>query len=122
MSETERNTLSKADIVIYKYGIGSLPRLLDTINVFRKKYGHWPTKAYVNSDMLDAIKNEILSPLGWEMLEEKITLTAINQGTIIAADDSRNEYEYDAKHFTPVSHEESADYWIWGCEVWPNSV
>jgi len=121
MRKTERNTLSKGNIVIYQYGTGSLPRLLDTINVFRKKYGHWPTKVNVNSDMLDAIKNEILSPLGWEMLAESITLTAINQGTIIAADDSRNKYEYDSEHITPASNKESADYWIWGCEVWPES-
>jgi len=121
MSKTERNSVSKADIVIYQYGTGSLPRLLDTINVFRKKYGHWPTKVEVNSDMLDAIKNEILSPLGWKMLEGIITLIAINEGTIIATDDSRNEYEYDSEHITPASNEKSADYWIWGCEVWPES-
>jgi hypothetical protein len=121
MSETERNTLSKADIVIYQYGTGSLPRLLDAINMFRKKYGHWPTKVNVQNGMLDAIKNEILSPLGWKMLEESITLVGINEGKVIASDDSQNEYEYDAKHITPASNEESADYWIWGCEVWPKS-
>ena len=122
MSKTARNILSKDDIVIYQYGTGSLPRLLDTINVFRKKYGHWPTKVEINSDMLDAIKNEILSPLGWQMLTESITLTTINEGTIIAADNSRNEYEYDSKHITPASNKESADYWICGCEVWPSSI
>jgi len=78
MSKLEINTLSKGDIVIYQYGTGSLPRLLDTINVFKKKYGHWPTKVNVDSGMLDAIKNEILSRLGWEMLEESISLIAIN--------------------------------------------
>jgi len=121
MSKTERNSVSKADIVIYQYGTGSLPRLLDTINVFRKKYGHWPTQVNVNSEMLDAIKNEILSPLGWEMLEGSIELIPIDEGTIIATDGAQNEYEYNSEHITPASNKVSADYWIWGCEVWPES-
>lgn len=117
MSKTSRNTLSKDDIVIYQYGIGSTPRILDTINCFRRRFGVWPTRLLVDKDMAEAIQQYHLTPAGWQALVNKLDIKYSVVGTVIAEDEAGHSFEYECSHFTPEDITNAADYWIWGCAV-----
>lgn len=106
------------DDIITAYGLGSLPRIVDTINCFRRRYGAWPTTLLVDADMLQALQEYNLTPAGMRLLAAKLTIGAA-KGTIIARDDQGQTFEYDASHMKPERPGESADYWLWGCRVYP---
>lgn len=112
----------KRDDVITDQGIGSLPRILDTINCFRRKYKTWPTKLLLDNEMSKSLQQDNLTLCGWQALAKKLDIKHSVRGTVIARDDIGNSFEYEANHLTPEDKTNSADYWIWGCEVWPTSV
>jgi len=101
-------------------GVGSLPRILDTLNCFRRRYEHWPTRLLIDAEMKDALQQDCITPSGWKALAAKLELRNV-KGTVIAEDASGQSYEYVSEFIIPVSQDTSADYWIWGCEVWPRS-
>lgn len=107
--------------IVTKYGLGSLPRILDTINCFYAKFGKWPIRLLVDADMLEAIKQHHLTEVGWNALQASIEIQSRVIGMLIAEDDAGNRFEYDALHIHPKNPDSSADYWIWRCEVWPKS-
>jgi|APLak6261703504_1056268.scaffolds.fasta_scaffold07805_2 hypothetical protein len=112
----------KRDDVITDKGIGSLPRILDTINCFRRKHNTWPTRLLIDKEMTQALQQDNLTLTGWQALAKELDIKHSVHGTVIAEDDNGNSYEYEANHLTPEDMSNSADYWIWGCEVWPKSV
>jgi hypothetical protein len=102
-----------------KYGIGSVPRILDTINCFRNKFGSWPTRLRMDKGMAEAIQEHHITRLGWDALASKVDLQFNVEGTVIAEDGKGNSFEYISKNLHPIDRESSADFWVWGCEVWP---
>lgn len=111
--------MQKNDI-IKGYGVGSLPRILITINGFRRRYGSWPTILQVDAVMADALQRETLTPRGWQAIVAKLQIQDA-KGTVIAEDENGQVYEYGSESNNPASQDSSADYWLWGCEVWPSS-
>lgn len=118
--EIEDDALEYSQIV-RDGGIGSAPRILDTINCFRRKYGVWPTKLLVGKGMAEAIQQDNLTLAGWLAFTKKLDIKYSVAGTVIAEDDAGHSFEYEANHLTPEDKNNSADYWIWGCAVWPES-
>jgi hypothetical protein len=106
--------------IIKVSGVGSLPRILDAINCFRRRYGHWPTRLRVDAAMIDGLQQDNLTPAGWKAFVDKVEIHSA-KGTVIAEDHSGQSYEYQSEFMKPESKETSADYWIWGCEVWPSN-
>lgn len=72
--------------------------------------------------MAEAIQQHNLTPAGWQALAKNLDIKHSVHGTVIAEDDKSNSFEYEANHLTPEDKTNSADYWIWGCEIWPKSV
>lgn len=106
------------DEIITANGLGSLPRILDTINCFRRRYGDWPTTLLIDPDMLQALGDDNLTPAGMRVLALKLVI-GFAKGTVIAKDDKGQVFEYDASHMQPEDSSVSADYWLWGCSVYP---
>lgn len=106
------------DEIITANGLGSLPRILDTINCFRRRYGDWPSTLLVDGDMLQALGEDNLTPAGMRVLASKLAI-GVAKGTVIAKDIKGQMFEYDASHMQPENSSVSADYWIWGSSVYP---
>ena len=106
--------------VLKEVGVGSLPRILDTLNCFRRRYGHWPTRLLIDEEMMDALQQDCITLSGWKALAAKVELRNV-KGTVIAENASSQSYEYASEFIKPASKDTSADYWIWGCEVWPST-
>ncbi len=104
---------SKADI-FQSYMIDSTPRILDTLESFRDRYGHWPNKLLLDKEMASALREHFFTELGWRMLTEKLEIELSEAGTLIAENEQGNRFEYDAT-FKPT--DSPADIWIWGCRV-----
>lgn len=104
------------DIIKYEFGLASGRRILSTINGFRRKYGEWPSRLLMDKGMADAIKAEILTPLGWALLASKLELVRIEEGTLFAENSKKQIFEYDADHTIPPASER-ADVWLWGIKL-----
>ena len=107
---------ARRDIIKYEFGLTSAYRKLSTVNGFRRKYGVWPQRLLMERGMADAIKAEILTPLGWAMMANKLQIIAIDKGTVIAQAEDRLHFEYAAHRASPPD-EERADVWIWGVKL-----
>jgi len=107
---------SKSEIVSYQWGLDSVHRILATIAGFRRKYGHWPKRLLLDRGMFEVVPKEILSPLGWKMLNQKLDIVSIDDGTIYASGDKGELFEYDAEHFH-LQDGPSVCFWIWGVEL-----
>jgi len=112
----------KKEEIVREMGLSSAIRILDTLNCFRRKYDVWPTRLLVDKDMAEAIQEHHLTPAGWQALANKLDIKYSVVGTVIAEDVAGNSFEYESACFSPEDKEHSADYWIWGCEVWPEQV
>lgn len=106
--------------IVKAAGIGSMPRVLDTLNCFRRRYGHWPTRLLIDAEMAVALQQDCITPIGWQALAAQVEIRNA-KGTVIAEDAAGQSYEYKSECIMPESRDSSADYWIWGCEVWPSS-
>ncbi|MBK7282979.1 hypothetical protein [Candidatus Aalborgicola defluviihabitans] len=111
----ERSRLSKSDIISYQWGLSSAHRILATIAGFRRQYGHWPTRLLMNRDMVEAIPKDILTPLGWDMLNQKLEIVTIDEGTLFAEGAAGERREY-GDHFR-LKEGPSVTFWIWGVEL-----
>jgi ADP-ribose pyrophosphatase YjhB (NUDIX family) len=107
---------SKSDIVSYQWGLTSAHRILATIAGFRRQYGFWPTRMLLDRGMFEVIRKEILTPLGWKMLNQKLDIVALDEGTIYAEGNEGERFEYDADHFHRPDGP-SVCFWIWGVEL-----
>jgi ADP-ribose pyrophosphatase YjhB (NUDIX family) len=87
-------------------------RILATINGFRRRYGSWPTLLRLDRGVANALQDQTLTATAWLMLEAKMRIVLIDQGTIIAENNCQ-QFEYDANHTMPLDGER-ADIWIWG--------
>jgi predicted GIY-YIG superfamily endonuclease len=118
-SEEVADSAIKSEQILLSQEVGSVPRILDTINCFRRKYGSWPTRLLVDEVMAKAIQQDNLTLAGWQALANKLDVKYSVVGTVIAEDDAGNTFEHDSACISPEDKQHSADYWIWGCEVWP---
>ena len=65
--------------------------------------------------MYEAVPGDLLTPLGWEMLNTKLDVVAFDEGTIYAEGPEGERCEYD-EHF----HRKEGPFvcfWIWGVEL-----
>jgi ADP-ribose pyrophosphatase YjhB (NUDIX family) len=111
----ERPILSKSDIVSYEWGLSSAHRILATVAGFRRKYGHWPQRLLTYRGMVEAIPKDILTPLGWDMLNQKLEIVPIDEGTLFAEGAAGERCEY-GDHFH-LQEGPSVTFWIWGVEL-----
>jgi ADP-ribose pyrophosphatase YjhB (NUDIX family) len=108
----EMPRLSQSDIVSYQWGLDSVRRILATVAGFRKQYGHWPQRLLMDRGMVEAIPAQILTPLGWNMLNHKLEIIRIDEGTLFAEGAAGQRFEY-VDHFH-LQEGPSVTFWIWG--------
>ncbi len=58
-----------------------------------------------------------MTPLGWTMLESKVELVKIDEGTVIAEGNDGTRVEYDSVHFSQHQDIQGADVCIWGLRL-----
>jgi ADP-ribose pyrophosphatase YjhB (NUDIX family) len=104
--------MSKSDIVSYQWGLDSVRRILATIAGFRRQYGHWPKRLLMDRGMVEAIPAQILTPLGWDMLNQKLEIIPIDEGTLFGEGSAGERFEY-GDHFH-LKEGPSVTFWIWG--------
>jgi ADP-ribose pyrophosphatase YjhB (NUDIX family) len=111
----ERPRLSRSDIVSYEWGLTSVHRILATVADFRWQYGQWPKRLLMDRGMVEVIPKDILTPLGWQMLNLKLEIVAIDDGTLFAEGAVGERCEY-GDHFH-LQEGPSVTFWIWGIEL-----
>ncbi|MBL0245044.1 MAG: NUDIX hydrolase [Rhodoferax sp.] len=111
----ELSRLSKSDIVSYQWGLSSAHRILATIAGFRRQYGHWPKRLLMDRGMVEGIPKDILTPLGWGMLNQKLEIVTIDEGTLFVEGASGERFEYDAQF--NLKEGPSVTFWLWGVEL-----
>lgn len=107
--------LSESDILSSPSGLSSVHRILATIAGFRRQYGYWPTRLLLDGGMCEAVPRDLLTPLGWTMLNQKLDIVPIDEGTIYAEGPGPERFEY-GDHFH-LQEGPSVCFWIWGVEL-----
>ncbi|MDP1998279.1 MAG: NUDIX hydrolase [Rhodoferax sp.] len=107
--------LPEADILSSISGLSSVHRILATIAGFRRQYGYWPTRLLLDGGMCEAVPRDLLTPLGWTMLNQKLDIVPIDEGTIYAEGPGAQRFEY-GDHFH-LQEGPSVCFWIWGVEL-----
>jgi len=113
--------LTAKDIVAGEFGLGSAQRILHTIAAYQVKYSQWPTGLSIDADMAEAVKSEILTPMGWKMLHQKLKVDYDAKGTVIASGPKGRfdyeDYDSNSEHTVPA-----VDEWIWGVNLRERNV
>jgi 8-oxo-dGTP pyrophosphatase MutT (NUDIX family) len=111
----EMPSISKSDIVSYQWGLASVHRILAAVVGYRRQFDCWPKRILMDRGMFEAIPREILTPLGWKMLNEKLEILATDDGTVVA-EGSQGRFEYDGNH-QHLQYGPSVEFWIWGANL-----
>lgn len=110
--------ISRAEL-LKGHSLGSVERIMVTIEGFRASYGHWPTVVQIPAMIVDDIKKHVLTPQGWTLLLNRIELNLSEHDSIVASDASGRIFEYQqysyAKHSAKL--DTHADNWIWGLNL-----
>ena len=105
--------LSKADIVSYQWGLTSVHRILATIAGFRRQFDHWRRRILLDRGMFESVPKEVLTPLGWKKLNQRLEIVSIDEGSIFAEGSAAERYEYDGDQ-SQLNEGPSVTFWIWG--------
>lgn len=105
--------------VIRSIGPGSLVRVIVTLNQFRRAYNKWPTVICLDRGMAKALREYHLTDTGWDCLARKVAIIEGDDKTVMAEGDQGERVEYDCPHVKPKSDVDSAEQWIWGCDIVP---
>jgi 8-oxo-dGTP pyrophosphatase MutT (NUDIX family) len=109
---------ARRDIIKYQFGLTSGFRILATINGFHRKHGVWPCRLLMDKGMANAIANDVLTPLGWQMMSSKLEIVTVDEGTVIAEGKHGEKCDYNNDPCEPVpTTGPRADEWIWGFAV-----
>lgn len=112
----DRLCLSTSDIVSYQWGLSSVHRILAAVAGFRRQYGHWPKRILVDRGMVEAIPMHILTPLGWELLNQKLEIVTIDEGEVFAEGSAGERFQY-GDHFPLMQEGPPVSFWIWGVDL-----
>ena len=113
MTTNRGKTPERSDILKYR-SLSSGVRILAAACGFRNAFGYWPTRILLHRGMADAIKDHVLTPLGWKMLASKLDLVPIDEGTVIAEGSSGPRHEYGGEGELDIV---AAELWIWGVRL-----
>jgi ADP-ribose pyrophosphatase YjhB (NUDIX family) len=109
-------SLTQKDIILGEFGLTSGHRILATISGYRHRFHHWPTKILMSEGVANGIKESILTPLGWRMLNSKITLVLCDLPSIYA-EGPGGRFEYGDHTHLNDKGEDRPDIWIWGINL-----
>ena len=102
-------------IVIYEWGLASGHRVLDTLAGYFARFGEWPTRIAIPTDMHDGLREKTLSPYGWRLLTERLEVVATDAGALCSDGAHGQEHSYDTNG--PVDLRKRASEWIWNVDL-----
>lgn len=73
---------------------GVLVRVLITLNEFKAKHGYWPAAIGIQPDSLAALATYHLTPLGFFLLQSKVSIHAGHEGDVVATGKDGDVYSY----------------------------
>lgn len=110
---------SVKEIIAYEFGLASGHRVLAAISNYRHRFHNWPTRILMDQGMADAIKDKVLTPLGWRLLNDKVQVISADVTTVFAEGlEGRVEY-VEHTHLSDRGGERP-DIWLWGINVTTN--
>jgi len=101
--------------LLKSWTLDSATRIVATINGYRSRFGKWPDTVLIDSGTFEAIPKYVLTPLAWQMLNSKVKLVSIEEGTVLA-EGPEGRVEYEGGYQTPTEGPR-ADVWIWGISL-----
>jgi hypothetical protein len=96
---------------------GHLSRVLETLNGFKEKYGHWPTTLRLSPVAIEALRDKHLTPLGFQILRTKLELVVGEQERLKAEDDAGLAFDYVKEGWSGNSPPRRAEEWLWGIKL-----
>ena len=106
----------RASAVVLRKG-GHLARLLDTLNGFKEKYGHWPTRMHLPAPAVEALRATHLTPLGFQLLKSKLQLVEGKSDKLLAEDDAGLAFDYGKEGWSGKRSPGGADEWLWPVKI-----
>lgn len=115
---TKEKLPARRHIIKYEFGLSSGHRMLAVLNGFYQKFRTWPCRILIDNGMAIAFEKEILTTLGWEMLNKKLEVIPAQAGTLLAEGANGEQYDYseDACDLNSTMTP-NADIWLWGVAV-----
>jgi len=107
--------LRTKSIVAYEFGLVSGHRMLDTLAGYFAKFGEWPTRLLIPTGMYEGLRNEILGPLGWAMLNARLHVVPADLPTVYAEGPGDRSHEYGADSDQAVRAQ--ASLWLWNVDL-----
>ncbi len=86
-------------------------RIIEAINGFRTKFGHWPTVLEADQETIAHLATVSLTPLGFFLLQSKIELHVGDALKILAKDDSGRVFDYGEEGWQS-EHQHDARQWL----------
>lgn len=81
------------------------------IDGFRVRYGHWPARVRMHPAALEALREHVLSPAGFEVVLSVVELVADESAPMIAEGGEGESYNYGKDGF-PSQLDEPAREWF----------
>lgn len=75
-------------------------RLLGCLDGFHVENGHWPTRVLLPQECLEDLRDHILGPEAFEVVNQKVPLVQGN-AQFIGQDNDGNSYDYGRRGFPP---------------------
>jgi hypothetical protein len=96
---------------------GNLSRVLETLNGFRDKYGHWPTRLRLSTSALQSLRDSHLTPPGFQTLQSKLELVAADHERLVAEDDAGLKFDYSKEGWLGRKPPRGSDEWLWRAKL-----
>jgi hypothetical protein len=107
----------KTPVQIASHYGGDLARMLETLNGFKDKYGHWPTKLRLSSGVLELLREKHLTAIGFRDLESKLQLITCKDERLTAEDDAGLAFNYAKDGWYGKRPARGADEWLWQTKI-----
>lgn len=116
--DEETRKLNVEDIV-QGFG-GYLVRMLNCIEEFHAKHGHWPVRLRLPPGANSALRDRHLTALGYSMLTEKLHLVVSpdDEGPLLSEDSEGRTLNYSAGENWSGAELPKADLWLWRVSVY----
>ena len=97
----------------FKSGSGVTNRFIEAMNGFKTKFGYWPTSIEAEDRTIAFLATNVLTPLGFFLVQSKVELVIGEDGKILAKGREGDTFDYgDEGYRTEVKHKHDALVWL----------
>ena len=95
-----------------KRELGITVRFIEALNGFRKKHGYWPDRIEAHDATIAALATEYLTPLGFFLLQSKVSLIAGAEGVMVARGRDDDAFDYGREGLRTSKYKHDARAWL----------